>query len=79
MNVKIIKRCPYCNSIWVCWNWCHCDLDKMTELNPHLTREELRKSQWGHECWNCEGVSETENRVRNGIPHWILQAIYNGD
>lgn len=17
----MIKKCPYCNSIWVCWNW----------------------------------------------------------
>jgi len=19
----MIRRCPYCNSIWVCWNWWH--------------------------------------------------------
>ena len=72
MKFEFIKRCPYCGSIWVAWNWCHWNLEDLVRLNPHLTREEIKNSQWGHECWNCEGVNETENEVTNGIPHWLL-------
>lgn len=69
----MIARCPKCNSIWVCWNWYHCDLDRLVEFNPHLTRDELKNGQWGHECWGCDNVHETENKATNGIPYWILR------
>ena len=77
MKNSIIARCPYCHSIWVCWNCVHTDLDKLVELNPHMTREELRDTQWGHECWNCGddmGGScwQTRDKVNNGVPYWLL-------
>lgn len=50
----MIKKCPYCKSIWVCWNWLHFD-------------------QWGHECWTCENALMTKDKVKNGIPYWILR------
>jgi len=79
----MIARCPYCNSIWVCWNWIHSwggDLDKNCEMNPHMTREELRQTQWIHECWNCGDeiggtCFETPNKVRNGIPYKLLRLL----
>jgi len=81
MKNNIIARCPYCNSIWVCWNWIHCDLEKLIVLNPHMTREELKDTQWGHECWHCGddwGGScwETKDKVINGVPYWFLKYIY---
>jgi len=72
IKIPFIRRCPYCDSIWVCWNWCHWDLKRLAELNPQLTEDEVKKSQWGHECWNCSGVNETANKVRNGIPYRML-------
>jgi len=72
----ILKRCPYCNSMWVCWNWCHWDLERLVELNPHFTREELENGQWGHECWACSGVNETRDKVCNGMPHWFLVRFF---
>lgn len=74
-----MRRCPKCNSIWVCWNWFHCpDLQKEIEMNPHLPPEELGK--WGHECWNCGDeyggtCFETPHKVRDGIPYKILRFV----
>ena len=76
-----IARCPQCNSLWVCWNWINCgDFEKYCEMNPHMTREELKKTQWIHECWNCGDdigghCFETENKVNNGVPYWLLKLI----
>jgi len=49
-------------------------------MNPHMTREELKKTQWIHECWNCGDdigghCFETENKVNNGVPYWLLKLI----
>ncbi len=79
----MIARCPQCNSIWVCWNWAHSfcgDLDKYCEMNPHITREELKQTMWTHECWNCGddiggSCFETANKVRNGVPYCILSRL----
>jgi len=54
------------------------DFERYCTENPHMTREELRKSQWIHECWNCgDGIGgycfETENKVTNGVPYWLLR------
>jgi len=68
----IIARCPYCRSIWVCWNWTHWSLDTLCELNPNQTREELSLKLRGHECWDCGNAFETPNKIKNGIPYWIL-------
>jgi len=52
------------------------DLDAYCEANPHMTRDELRQTMWGHECWDCESCCETRNKVRNGIPYWFLKRFY---
>ena len=72
----MIRECPYCNSIWVCWNWCHWDLEELIKLNPHRTREELSNCLWGHECWDCDNVHETAKKIHFGIPYWILKRFY---
>ena len=77
----VIARCPYCNSIWVCWNWIHAwggDRQKHEEMNPHIPPSELL--DWGHECWNCGddiggSCFETPKKVRNGIPYKLLRLI----
>jgi hypothetical protein len=73
-----MARCPNCNSIWVCWNWIHVPVEKLQKMNPNIPVERLKKGQWTHECWNCgDDISgfcfETENKVTNGIPYWILR------
>ena len=60
----MVAKCPFCDSIWVCWNWIHAPNDKL----------------WIHECWNCsDGIwgtcFETEGKVRNGVPHWLLETL----
>jgi len=76
----MIAHCPYCNSIWVCWNWINAwggDFEKYVEMNPHMTREELKKTQWGHECWDCDNCHETESKITNGVPYWFLTRFYS--
>lgn len=68
-----MKRCPYCNSIWVCWNWIHQTKEILIQLNPHLN---IKNDMWGHECWECSGCNETGNKVTGGIPYWLLKFIY---
>jgi len=58
-----MRRCPYCNSIWVYWNWFQSPKDKI----------------WVHKCWNCKDddwggyVFSSKDKVRTGIPYWILK------
>ena len=68
-----MKKCKYCNSIWVCWNWIYVPKDKYKELNPH---KNIKTDFWGHECWKCEGCQETSYQVKNGIPYFILYHFY---
>lgn len=75
----MIARCPYCKSIWVCWNWIHAfggDRKAYEQANPHINPKDLKN--WGHECWDCgDDISgrchETFNKVRNGVPYWLLK------
>jgi hypothetical protein len=76
MGTWRIPQCPYCHSIWVCWNWAHWDLENLVKLNPNLSRRELVNSQWGHECWSCSGVHETMDKVERGVPYWFLKYVY---
>jgi len=44
--------------------------------NPHRDPKDLK--DWTHECWNCEdGISgacfETDKKVKNGVPYWLLK------
>jgi hypothetical protein len=56
----------------------------------HFTKESMNESLvkmhldyrhetdiWGHECWECESAFETSEKVRNGIPYWILRRFYS--
>lgn len=66
----MIAKCPYCNSIWVCWNWIHIFKDKHNEMNPHML---VNGDVWSHECWKCSSVFETYgDRIINGVPYWFL-------
>lgn len=69
----MIKRCPHCNSIWVCWNWIHQTKEKMNKFNPGRF---YTHDYWGHECWDCDSCISTDFKVKNGIPHWILIKFY---
>ena len=73
-----VNRCPRCGSIWVCWNWMHWDLDELCKMNPGYTREELAQGLFAHECWHCGDDMgghnwETPNRIKWGVPYWLLQ------
>jgi len=74
----MIARCPFCKSIWVCWNWCHWTKERLTELNPTLPKHTT--DEWCHECHadacsddtGCGSVHITNYKVRNGVPYWLL-------
>ena len=73
----MIRRCPYCDSIWVCWNWIHAfggDRKAYENANPHYKPEDLK--DWGHECWDCDLQFETHRKVRYGMPYWILRSFH---
>jgi len=62
----------------VCWNWIHAfggDFEAYVKANPHHTKEELKQTMWGHECWDCGECCQTANKVRNGIPYKIARLI----
>ncbi len=67
-----MKKCEYCNSIFVCWNWFHQSKEKLIELNHRY----FDSDEWGHECWKCNGVQITDIKVTNGIPYWLLKFIF---
>lgn len=51
-----MRRCPHCQSAWVCWNWFH----------------DAKEGTWGHECHNCSAAFQTNGHVDDGIPYKIL-------
>lgn len=70
----MIARCPYCSSIWVCWNWTYAKQADLERLNPllHITSDE-----YGHECHDCGDeiggpVFMTRRKITNGIPYKLL-------
>jgi len=52
------------------------DRKRYEETNPHIPPEELL--DWGHECWSCNNVLQTKDKVHNGIPYWFLKRFYKG-
>ena len=66
----MIAKCYYCKSIFVCWNWFHQTKEKLQEYNPNL---KIESDCWGHECWRCNGVFETPNKVKTGLPYRLLR------
>ena len=76
--MAIIRRCPYCNSVWVCYNWIHAfggDRKAYEAANPHINPKDLK--DWGHECWDCEAAIETYHKVQNGMPYWFLKWFWS--
>ena len=72
-EMKLVARCPHCKSIWVCWNWVHAfggDRVAYEKANPHIKSKDLK--DWGHECWFCENVFKTRERVNNGVSYNVL-------
>ncbi len=31
--------------------------------------------EWGHECYKCGNCFETKDKIKYGIPHWMLQLL----
>jgi hypothetical protein len=31
---------------------------------------------WGHECWKCNNVQQTDEKVKDGILYWILSNFF---
>ena len=63
--------------MWVCYNWVHAfggDRKAYEEANPHLDPKDLQ--DWTHEFWECSGCQETDHKVRNRIPYWLLCYLY---
>lgn len=54
MKNKIYRKCPGCNSSFVCWNW----------VAPTPNHQ-----QWSHECWACGNCYSTNEEVNDGIPY----------
>lgn len=73
-----MKKCPYCGSIWVCWNWLHFTKESMNQklLELHINYRHAT-DKWGHGCWKCDNAFETAEKVKNGIPYWILKHFYS--
>lgn len=69
-----MKKCKFCGSIWVCWNWIHVEKEKFKEMNDHL---DVRGDYYVHECWRCEKCFDTYHQIKNGIPCLILKHFYN--
>jgi len=74
----MIAKCPFCKSIWVCWNWLYFNKDRINKLNPaHLLKT---TDEWGHECHADKCIDSfglgschiTSHKVRNGVPYWLL-------
>ena len=68
-----MKKCPYCKSILVCWNWMHQTKEKLQEYNSHL---DIKNDEWYHECWDCDSINFTSYKVTNGIYYWLLKIAY---
>jgi len=76
-DVKFMKKCPSCGSIWVCWNWMHFTKESMNEFLIETGADYRHETDlWGHECWDCENAIETNEKVKNGIPYWILKYFH---
>jgi len=74
--MKNKRRCKYCGSIWVCWNWFKGDRKWIKEHNPYFYKSDIKLKDievWGHECWKCGNCSSTKNKVLNGISYNYLK------
>lgn len=77
----MMRRCPNCGSIWVCWNWLHYKRGSTVDIfykDEFYEEGEADHDVWVHECHNCSDsyedyVWDTEEEVRDGIPYWVLR------
>ena len=72
MNINNLKTCPYCDSIYVCWNWMNCfcgDAQQMIDKNLHCNYTLDNVPMWRHECWDCGGCFDTHDKVSTGIKY----------
>lgn len=69
-----MNKCPYCQSILICWNWVYVPQSNFESMNPHLPPR--KGHYYGHECWACTGVFDTDFKPKLIIPHWLLKLIY---
>ncbi len=51
--MKLIRRCVFCESIWVHWN-----------MKLEMTEEPV----YAHDCYGCGRIHLTDHRVPNGMP-----------
>jgi len=58
-----MKRCKYCNSIWVCWNWIHAKNFWIHEC-------------WDCGDGIAGSCFETKEKVKNGISYWVLRNFH---
>jgi len=78
MKMRMIARCQWCNSPWVCWNWVYAfcgDRAAYEKANPHIKPQDLK--DWGHDCWDCANLNQTSQKVRNGLPFWFVKKFYS--
>ncbi len=72
--------CPYCKSVFVCWNWIHCKAGTGTvgyKDSDGIWKHKPNEEYWGHECWDCSGCFDTDHKVLFGIPYFALIKFYN--
>jgi hypothetical protein len=55
----MIKKCPGCQSIFVCWNW-------VPASQNHQS--------WSHECWACGTCFSTDTKIVDGISYEQLNS-----
>ena len=69
-----MKKCEFCGSIWVCWNWTYVSKKQLIKLNPY---QHGLTDEYGHECWKCDRVQNiTEDKVLDGIPYKVLRYLF---
>ena len=58
---KSPRKCKYCGSFIVCWNW----FGPISDEDP----------RYDHECWDCENIMVTEYKVTDGVPYEALRPL----
>jgi len=60
--MKFIRRCAFCDSIWVNWN---------------IKLEVIREPVYAHDCYECGRVHVTDHWIHGGMPHPLLVIAHN--
>lgn len=71
-----METCPKCGSIHVCWNWTYFNNTVPNNMNNFFIEQD---EKFGHECWKCDWIWETDHRITNGIKYEDLKEAYNAD